>query len=357
MKIAIILGTRPEIIKMSPIIRECENSGYNYFIIHSNQHYSKELDKVFFDELLLPSPKYNLNIGSGTHGEITGKMLVEIEKVLITERPDIVFVQGDTNTVLAGGLAASKLMIPVAHVEAGLRSRDRSMPEELNRIVVDHLSDYLFCPTGLAKKNLQKEGISKNKIFVTGNTVVDALLQNIQIAESRNDIVERLNVVPKNYILVTSHRQENVDNEERLKNIFRGLENLAKAFKCPIILPAHPRLVKKIQEFAVIVNDKIKLIDPIGYMDFLVLERNALLIVTDSGGVQEEACIIGTPCITLRENTERPETIHVGSNLLAGTNPSKILNAAKKILKGENIWKNPFGDGKSAELILETIMK
>jgi UDP-N-acetylglucosamine 2-epimerase (non-hydrolysing) len=224
MKIAIILGTRPEIIKMSPAIRECENQNLDYFILHTGQHYSYNLDKIFFDELELPAPKYNLDVGSGSHAEETGKMLIGIEKVLKEEKPNVVLVEGDTNTVLAGALAASKLHIKVGHVEAGLRSYDRTMPEEINRVLADHVSDYLFTPTEKAKENLSREGIDKSKIFVTGNTIVDAVYQNLEIAKRKVDILKKLNLNSKEYFLVTAHRQENVDVKERLKGILDGLK-------------------------------------------------------------------------------------------------------------------------------------
>ena len=214
MKISIVLGTRPEIIKMSPILRECENQTLGYFILHTGQHYSYNLDKIFFEDLELPLPKYNLDVGSGSHAEETGKMLIGIEKVLKEEKPDIVLVEGDTNTVLAGALAASKSHIKIGHVEAGLRSYDRTMPEEINRVIADHVSDYLFAPTEKARGNLLTEGIDKSKIFVTGNTIVDAVYQNLEIARGKVDILKKLNLNSEEYFLVTAHRQENVDVKE-----------------------------------------------------------------------------------------------------------------------------------------------
>ncbi|MEI6528805.1 MAG: UDP-N-acetylglucosamine 2-epimerase (non-hydrolyzing) [Candidatus Falkowbacteria bacterium] len=356
-KIAIILGTRPEIIKMSPIIRQCKKQNIDFFIIHSNQHYAEKLDKIFFKELNLPRPKYNLNVGSGKHGEITGRMLLLIEEILIKESPSRVLVQGDTNTVLAGGLAARKLNIPVGHIEAGLRSYDEEMPEEVNRVLVDHLAAYLFPPTELAKRNLVKEGIDKNRIYVTGNTVVDSLFENLEIANRKSKIMANLKINSKQYILATAHRQENVDNKVRLINIMDGLSRLSKELKIPVIIPAHPRLIKMLEIFAIKVGDTIKFIPPLGYLDFLVLEKNALVIATDSGGVQEEACVLNIPCITLRNNTERPETIDVGANILVGTNPDSILRGGKKILKNVKKWKNPFGTGHAAEKIITIIIK
>lgn len=356
-RIALIIGTRPEIIKMSPIIRECVKRGLDYFIIHSNQHYSEKLDTIFFNELNLPKPKYNLEIGSGRHGEITGKMLIKIEDILLKEGPNIVLVQGDTNTVLSGGLAAKKLNIPVGHIEAGLRSNDQTMPEEINRIVVDHLATFLFCPTPLTQKNLLKENLSKSSVYITGNTVVDALFQNFKIAEKKSLILSTLEIKPLKYILTTVHRQENVDNKKKLVSIVNGLEKLSLKLRLPVILPSHPRFIKMLQQFSIKTGPDIKLIDPVGYLDFLILEKNARIIATDSGGVQEEACVLGTPCITLRENTERPETVTVGANLVAGTNVQSILKSANKILKNKRKWKNPFGKGDAAKKIIDIVTK
>lgn len=351
--ISIILGTRPEIIKMSPIIRECEKRNLDYFILHTGQHYSYNMDKVFFEQLKLPEPKYNLDVGSGMHGEQTGKMLEGIEKVLIKEKPGIVLVEGDTNTVLAGALAASKLHIKVGHVEAGLRSYDRQMPEEINRVLADHCSDYLFAPTEKSKEILLKEGIEKDKIYVTGNTIVDAVYQNIKL--SKEDILKDLGLKKKTYILVTVHRQENVDNPERFEGIIDGLELVSKEFDLPIIYPIHPRSMKTIKKFGLNLNGNIRLIEPLNYLNFLQLENNAILIMTDSGGIQEEACILRIPCITLRDNTERPETVGVDANILAGTDPIYIIQCAKKMMNKKNEWNNPFGDGNSSKEIIEKI--
>jgi len=357
MKIAIILGTRPEIIKMAPIIKECKKRRLNYFIIHTNQHYVQYLDKIFFKELELPLPKYNLNVGSDTPAQQTGKMLIKIEEVLLKEKPDIVLVEGDTNTVLAGALAAVKLHIKVGHIEAGLRSYFREMPEEINRILTDHLSDILFAPTKKARDILIKESIPKERIFVTGNTIVDAVIQNLKITQKKSKISEKLNLFKKQYFLVTLHRQENVDNKERLKNILKGLELVSDKFSLPIIFPIHPRTLKMVKTFNLKIPPKIKIIEPVGFLDFLKLEANALLVLTDSGGVQEETCILKVPCVTLRDNTERPETLEVKSNILAGADSKKIIKSVEKMLNSKRKWKNPFGDGKSGKRILNIIKK
>ena len=351
MKIVIILGTGPEIIKMSSIIRECEKQGIGYYILHTGQHYSYEMDKIFFEQLKLPQPKYNLDVGSGKHGAQTAKMLAAIEEVLITDRPDIVLVQGDTNTVIAGALAASKLQIKIGHVEAGLRSFDRTMPEETNRIIADHTSDYLFAPTETSKKHLLNEGILKEKIFVTGNTVVDAAYQNLEISKYRTDILKKLGLEEKKYFLATVHRAENVDSKERLGGILNGLLQIYKEFGLPIVFPIHPRTAKMIGEYCFELPEGTRLIKPLGYLEFLQLENGARLILTDSGGVQEESCIFKIPCVTLRDNTERPETVDVGANLIAGS-AEKIIECARKMMESNSEWENPYGDGNAAELTL-----
>jgi len=348
--IAIILGTRPEIIKMSPIIRACEQKGIDYYIIHTGQHYSYEMDKTFFDELELPRPQYNLEVGSGSHAEQTGRIMTGIEKVLLENKPDIVLVQGDTNTVLAGALAAAKLHIKVGHVEAGLRSFDRSMPEEINRIVADHISDYLFAPTETSRDYLLFEGINASKIFVTGNTVVDAVFQNLEIAKKKGDVFEKYGIVQDNYFLVTAHRAENVDSKKNLRDIITGLQSIQHKYSLPVIFPMHPRTQKMMDEFGIQAPD-ITIVPPAGYLDFLELEANARLVLTDSGGIQEESCILNVPCVTLRENTERPETLQVGANKLAWTTPDEVTEAVNKMIILQKSWTNPFGNGTAAETI------
>jgi len=351
---AFIVGTRPEIIKMAPIIRECKKQGIRDLIIHTGQHYSYEMDKVFFEELNLRNPDYSLGVGSGTDAEQTGKILVGVENVLMNEQPDVVLVEGDTNSVFAGAFAATKLQVEVGHVEAGLRSFDRFMPEEINRILTDHISDFLFAPTTKAKKNLLAEGIPANKISITGNTIVDAIHQNLQLAQKRESVLSELNIEKSNYFLITAHRSENVDNKARLNGILKGLTELHNEFDVPIIFPMHPRTRKRVVEFDLAL-DGITPISPIGFLEFLLLEANAELVITDSGGVQEEACILGVPCITVRDNTERPETIAVHSNLLVGTQSDQILNGAKAMLNAPQKWKNPFGNGDASERIVSVL--
>jgi len=349
LRIAIILGTRPEIIKMSPIIRECERK-HNFFIIHSGQHYSYNMDYIFFEQLELTRPKINLDVGSGSHGEQTGKMLIKLEAVLKDEKPDLVLVQGDTNTALAGALTASKMRIKIGHIEAGMRSFDRNMPEEINRILIDHISDYLFAPNIYAQKNLLNEGLPDNQIFVCGNTITEAVFQNLKIAEK----IYNSDSYPKSYFLATIHRQENTDTQERLDNILKGLGKLYDEFKLPIIFPIHPRTKKNLETFGFILPKGIELIEPLGYLEFLQLEKNAKLILTDSGGVQEEACILGVSCVTLRDTTEWIETLEVEANVLAGYNPDDILSCSRSMLERKT-WKNPFGDDDSSRKIMDII--
>ena len=354
MTIAIILGTRPEIIKMAPVIRECQRRGLNFSIIHTGQHYSYQMDRIFFEQLELPQPDHNLDVGSGNHGEQTGRILADLEGVLMAERPDMVLVQGDTNTVMAGALAASKLHIKVGHVEAGLRSYDRSMPEEINRVVADHISDYCFAPTEISKANLLKEGIAEDKIHITGNTIVDSVYQNLEIAMRKVNILADLGLEPKGYYLVTSHRQENVDSKERLGEIIRGLKMVKSEFGLPVVFPVHPRTRKMVESFGFEL-DGIRAIEPLGFLEFLQLEAGARLALTDSGGVQEEACILGVPCVTLRDNTERPETLDVGANVLAGVSSERIMGGARQMMETEAGWKNPFGDGNTGNRIIRII--
>ena len=338
---------------MSPIIRECECQDLDYFILHTGQHYSYEMDKIFFEDLDLPQPEFNLDVGSGSHAEQTGRIMMGIEPVFQNTKPDIILVQGDTNTVLASALTASKMNIKIGHVEAGLRSFDRTMPEEINRILTDHTSDLLFAPTMESQKNLLKEGIAKKKIHITGNTIVDAVNQNKKIADNKGNILKKMDLSSKEYFIVTAHRAENVDSKDRLKGIIKGLQQIHAEFSIPIIFPVHPRTKKMMEKFQ-IATDGIQWIDPLGYLDFLQLEANAKLILTDSGGLQEESCILGVPCVTLRDNTERPETIAVGSNILVGSDSDNIVKGAHLIINNKKKWKNPFGDGTAGKIIINT---
>ncbi len=354
-KIAIVVGTRPEIIKMSPVIKECEIRNLNYILIHSNQHYSNDMDEVFFKELGLKKPDYNLNVGSGKHGNQTGNILIKVEPILEQEKPDVILVQGDTNTVMATSLAASKLGIKIGHIEAGLRSYDKSMPEETNRVVTDHMSDYLFAVTKKQENTLIKEGINKNKISIVGNTIVDALVSNIDLATQKSKILEELKVYNQKYILFTAHRAGNVDIPENLLKVLDIINYISDHSPYKLVWPIHPRTKKNIEENNYKLNEKVICSGPTGYLDFLMLEKSASIIVTDSGGLQEEACIIGTPCITIRENTERPETVDVGANKLVGLDIELFKEAFEYFTKQSHTWISPFGDGTTAKKILDTI--
>lgn len=355
-KLCVVVGTRPGIVMFSPIIRELEREKANFFVIHTGQHYSYNMDGQFFEDLKLKEPQYKLRAVQYCkyHGEQTAKMLEGCEQVFLQERPKIVLVGGDANTNLAAALAARKLHINVGHVEAGERSYDKRMPEEHNRRMIDHISDYLFATGEKAKENLLKENI-QGKIFVTGNPIVDAAYQNLEICRRRNSS-KNFEFRSSKYCLATIHREENVDYKENLADLLEGLKLVAKECRTKIILFAHPRTAKRINQFALSrrienIND-IKIEEAVGYLKFLNLLSRATLVLTDSGGVQQEACILRVPCVTLRENTEWVETLEIGGNTLAGTSPERILKAAQKMLHVNRNWGNPFGDGKAAEKIV-----
>ncbi|MEM3370831.1 MAG: UDP-N-acetylglucosamine 2-epimerase (non-hydrolyzing) [Candidatus Woesearchaeota archaeon] len=355
MKVCIVLGTRPEIIKMAPVIRECIRRGIDYFVVHSGQHYSYNMDRLFFEQLELPDANYNLEVGSLPGYAQTAKIMEKVGPIFESERPDVVLVQGDTNTVAAGAIAARKLNIKVGHVEAGLRNYDERMPEELNRVLADHCSTYLFAPNILEKKLLRREGIPRERIFVTGNTIVDSVLQNVELADE--SILKDLGLEPGAYLLVTMHRQESVEFRDILKGMLEGVDAVQKHIGLPVVFPIHPRTKRKIEEFQLKIPEGVKVIEPVGFLDFLALEKNARLILTDSGGVQEEACILRVPCVTMRTSTERPETVEAGANMIGGTNPEGILNAALEMLARNRNWKNPLGDGNAAKKIISIISK
>ncbi|MDT0603795.1 non-hydrolyzing UDP-N-acetylglucosamine 2-epimerase [Thalassotalea castellviae] len=356
MKIGIIVGTRPEIIKMAPVIRECDKRKIDYFIIHSNQHYSKEMDSIFFEELQLPTPHYNLGVGSGLHSNQTGNILIKMEPILLEEKPNVVLVQGDTNTVLAGALAASKLNIKVGHIEAGLRSYDKTMPEETNRIMTDHISEYLFAVGPNQERILKAEGIDSSKIHTVGNTVSDSLFQHLEISAQKSQILSELNLTAGEYFLVTAHRASNVDIASNLLELLNLFEQMHQNYTGTIVWPIHPRTQSKLKEFNIELPRYLQLIPPVGYLDFIQLQKHAKLILTDSGGIQEEACLLGVPSLTLRENTERPEAVEAGASELVGRNADKAVAAAKQWLSKDSYsWVNPFGDGHVAEYILDII--
>jgi len=349
----------------------------NEILVHTGQHYDVNMSDSFFKDLNLPEPDVHLGIGSGTHGEQTGKVMIEFEKVLFQEQPNLVIVVGDVNSTLACALAAVKLHIPVAHVEAGLRSFDRTMPEEINRVVTDVLSDYLFAPSPDADENLKREGILEDKIFLVGDVMVDSLLFHLEKAKT-TDVLERLGLCRKSfaghrqlttdYCLLTLHRPSNVDNKYDFLKIIKALTEISK--HVPIIFPAHPRTKKQIEAFGLqpyfinltnnesrITNNRIYLVDPFGYLEFLNLTMHSTFVMTDSGGIQEETTVLGIPCLTLRETTERPITITQGTNVLVGNDTQKIIDEAFKILDGEGkkgscpeMW-----DGRASERIVNIL--
>ncbi|MDO8601335.1 MAG: UDP-N-acetylglucosamine 2-epimerase (non-hydrolyzing) [bacterium] len=344
-RVAIVLGTRPEIIKMSPIIHACQKRGIDFFILHTGQHYSPNMDKDFFDELALPAPKYNLGIGDQPHRKQVGLMVREMTRVFKTEKPDIIIVEGDTISVLAGSLAAKNLGIKIAHHEAGLRSHDPSMIEETNRVTTDHISDFLFAPTLEAVKNLTEEGYSPEQVFLTGNTIVDAIKDYREIAESKSKILEKFGLKLKEYFLFTAHRSETVDKKETCLLLVDCLNKLSDEFPdYRVVYPVHPRTIKMLEKFNLDIPQKILITEPLPFLDFVRLESNSRLVITDSGGLQEEACILKVPCITIRNNTERPETVERGMNILVGLDAHKLTAAVREMLNKKIEWKELFGE-------------
>ena len=349
MKILSIVGARPQFIKASVVSQELRKK-FKEILCHTGQHYDYEMSKLFFDQLGIPKPDYNLGVGSGKQGSQTGKMIIEIEKVLLKEKPDFVLVYGDTNSTLAGALAAVKMHIPVGHVEAGLRSFDKTMPEEINRILTDHSSDYLFVPTQTGVNNLKKEGITKG-IYLTGDVMYDVLLNSLKIAK-KSDILDQLKLKSKEYFLATIHRQSNTDILSNLSSILEAFSQTGKK----IVFPIHPRTQKMIDQYKLKnkIGNNILIVNPVGYFDFLWLQKNASKILTDSGGIQKEAYLLKVPCITIRENTEWIETIQDKWNILVGANRNKIIEAVKQF-EPKNIQRNVFGDGHAGKKIADIL--
>lgn len=375
MKIINVVGARPNFMKLASLMKQIKkNSNFESILLHTGQHYDKNMSEVFFHDLALPEPEIYLGVGSGTHSEQTGKIMIEFEKMCLKEKPDLVIVVGDVNSTIACALVAVKLCIPVAHIEAGLRSFDRTMPEEINRILTDQISEYLFTTCKDANQNLIKEGIAKNKIFFVGNLMIDTLLSHLEKSEKSN-IIDKLGLKENNNIkkfaLLTLHRPSNVDNPDILEGILGALINISELI--PIIFPAHPRTIKQINKFKlneminyimnisqgelIQANRKIFAMPPLGYLDFLCLMSKAALVLTDSGGIQEETTILGVPCLTLRNNTERPITIKMGTNILIGNNPDKIYETALYVLEnGIPRKKYPkYWDGRAAQRILKVL--
>ena len=354
MIVSFILGTRPEIIKLSPLIRACITHNIPYTLIHTGQHYSYELNDLIFQELNLPKPDYNLEIGSAPHGEQTGKMLISLEPLLQKENPAAVIILGDPNSAFAGALAAAKLHIPVCHIEAGRRSFDKRMPEELNRLMIDQIADTLFTPNEWTRANLIREGIDESKIIVSGDPIVDAVLENVQIASVKSSVLQDFGLMRGNYFLATIHRPENVDDEEKLSAIISAFQKLAEKYHCPFLFPAHPKTRKMLDEFN-IETGNLLITPPQGYLDFLHLEAGCRALLTDSGSLQEEACILQIPCITIREDTERQETVEIGANILVQADEAEILCAVSTMLNRPRTWNNPFGMRGTGERIMHNI--
>lgn len=357
MKIITVIGARPQFIKAATVSRIIDQyEGITEKIIHTGQHFDQNMSEIFFDELDIPKPDYNLNVNNLNHGSMTGQMLEKIEKVLLNETPEWMLVYGDTNSTLAGALAAQKLHINVAHVEAGLRSYNKKMPEEINRIVTDHISDILFTPTTMAIKNLKKEGISSDKIVPVGDVMYDASLYYAKNLTKEFTVLERYKIQNKKYLLCTVHRAENTDIPERLEAIFKGLEDAAQQIE--IIMPLHPRTKIKLESIGFnLKNSRINFINPVGYLDMIVLEKNAKLIVTDSGGIQKEAYFHKVPCLTLRNETEWIELVEKGYNSLL-IDLKRIPEQINLSLQKEYIFNanSTYGQGNSANLIVETLV-
>ena len=354
MKIAVVLGTRPEIIKMAPVIRAADEAGLDCVVIHTGQHYSYEMDAVFFEDLGLRAPDINLGVGSGSHAFQLAEILSRLEEVLLREAPETVLVEGDTNSVLAAALAANKLGFAVGHIEAGLRSHDRRMPEEINRILVDHLADDLYAPTQTAVQNLLLEGLPSQRITLTGNTVVDELLRHRAQATERA-VASRFGLEAGRYAIATVHRAENVNDDRRLAGIIGGLGLVGQRLALPVLVALHPRTRARLGELGIETDPGVDLMPPLGYLDFLSLHQTAGLLLTDSGGLQEEACALGIPCVTMRDTTERPESLEIGASVLAGANAQAILAAAISLSGRDRGWPNPFGDGHSGERIVQAL--
>ena len=361
MKILSVVGTRPNFIKLGALVNEIKKHDVEHLLVHTGQHYDEEMSKLFFDDLELPKPDINLGIGSGSYGEQIGNIIIKLEKVLVKEKPDLVVVVGDVNSTFAGALIAKQLGIKVAHVEAGLRSFDLTMPEEINRMLTDKISDFLFTTEESGNVNLLNEDVGKNKIFFVGNVMIDTLLKHKEKA-NKSDILGKLNVEKNNYCVLTLHRPSNVDKKEDFENVLSVLDTIQEKIK--IVFPVHPRTKKNIELFnldgTIKKMENLIITEPLGYLDFLCLIANSKFVLTDSGGIQEETTVLNVPCITLRENTERPVTVEQGTNLIVGVAKNKIIgkllgiinNKAKTDGKIPELW-----DGKAAERIAEVLLE
>jgi len=355
MKLISVVGARPNFVKIAPIIRAIRQSSppIRHLLVHTGQHYDYEMSQVFFEDLELPEPDYHLGVGSGTHAEQTGRIMIEVERVLLQEKPDVVIVVGDVNSTLAAALAAVKVHVPIAHVEAGVRTYDMQVPEEVNRVLTDHVSSLLFAPTQTAVDNLVKEGITKG-VCLTGDTMLDSYMAFSAVAEQRSGILSKLRLERKGYLLATVHRPRNTDDAAKLRDIVGSFASVRET----VVFPVHPRTEKCLRQYAL--YDELKMarnmrvVEPVNYLDSIVLTRNAVKILTDSGGLQREAYFAGVPCITLDETTAWMETVDDGWNTLVSSNREKIVDAIKRF-EPLGRQRDVFGDGKAAERIAGTL--
>ena len=359
-KIISVVGARPNFMKVAPLHSEFKKHTdvVHHLICHTGQHYDEKMSKVFFEDLGLPKPDFYLGVGSGSHTEQTARTMIEFEKVITKERPDCIIVVGDVNSTIACSLVAVKMGIPVAHVEAGLRSFDRTMPEEINRILTDSIARYLFVTEQSGVDNLQQEGVAHDRVFLVGNVMIDSVARFLPKTE-QSTIRQHLHLVDRQYLLATIHRPSNVDTQEGLEKIIRMFESIPG--EMPVILPVHPRTRKNAESFGLLsrLTKRVTVTEPIGYIDFLTLIKHAHLVVTDSGGIQEETTYLGIPCITVRDNTERPSTVEIGTNILAGTDLTNVSEAIHAVLEGKRKKGSipPLWDGKAAERIVKILIE
>ena len=351
MRILHVVGARPNFIKAAPVLRALSSrAGAQQILVHTGQHYDKNLSEVFFEQLGIPQPEFNLEVGSGSHAAQTAEIMRRFESVALEQKPEVVVVYGDVNSTVAAALVCSKLLVPVAHVESGLRSFDRTMPEEINRLVTDHLSDFLFTPSADGDRNLANEGVAKDKIFCVGNVMIDTLVTLLPMAERCPK-----NGLPERYALVTLHRPSNVDDSATLQRILRSLAEVSE--QLAVVFPAHPRTQCRIAEFGTKV-ERLHIIDPVPYIEFLALQKRATVVITDSGGIQEETTYLGVPCLTVRNNTERPVTTILGTNVLVGQESERLAAELAKILSGQAKRGSipPLWDGHAGERIAKLLV-
>jgi len=357
-KVIYVAGARPNFVKLSNILRESKNNNFSSLLVHTGQHYTQNMSNIFFEELGIDEPDINFDVGSGSHAQQTANIMKAFEPVVLEYKPDIVVVVGDVNSTIACALVSSKLNISVAHIEAGLRSFDKSMPEEINRILTDSVSDYLFVSEESGIKNLKKEGISDDRIYFVGNTMVDSLVYHMKEID-KSKVVEEMGLGEKSYIVFTSHRPSNVDNIKQLNKVVNLIEELSKQDK--VIIPIHPRTMNKLKQYKyehrIRRNKNVILVDPLGYIDFIRLVKSSKMVVTDSGGIQEETTFLGVPCFTIRENTERPITITVGTNYLVDMSAKKIFDIYNQFLEDRDCSIPELWDGNTAKRIIKILLE